>query len=195
MLMQLLYFSSFLTPILAAFLYKCKRPAMLGFMRRMTLSYSFRKLYIHMVTLYLIAFLFYHLSVFNRPLCLLPSTVIAMLTFSFSFSERTLRFVQHSRTFIAFCLIGMLSIIIPDLLPLGFTLIVLAVAAMFYPSRFIMDDFSKVSLWQSLPDVAVDKYFRWEMDVDARTLNIIRRFDKSKIHPDAIEDAEYVDEE
>jgi hypothetical protein len=89
----------------------------------------------------------------------------------------------------------MLSIIIPDLLPLGFTLIVLAVAAMFYPSRFIMDDFSKVSLWQSLPDVAVDKYFRWEMDVDARTLNIIRRFDKSKIHPDAIEDAEYVDEE
>jgi hypothetical protein len=46
-----------------------------------------------------------------------------------------------------------------------------------------------------LPDVAVDKYFRWEMDVDARTLNIIHRFDKSKIHPDAIEDAEYVDEE
>jgi hypothetical protein len=201
--MQYLYLLSFIIPPIVACFYKCKFKILQSFARRMTLSFHFRALYAYLMTLYLLAFHFWHLTVMHRPYCLLPSTVlIIMLTCSVDLSERIFRFLQHNHTFIAVCFAGLFGSLVPELLPLCYTMIVLAVAAMFYPSRYIMDDFNKIALWKSSPDAAYEKYFRWhpnevksevKPEVDVKILDIIQRFNKSKISPNAIEDADYVD--
>jgi hypothetical protein len=167
LLLQLLYFASFLTPLLAPFFYKCERTSMLTFYRRMTVSPSFRKLYTLVLTLYLLAFHFYHLSLYNHPSWLIPSTLMTLLTYSHSFCEHVFNLMQHKRAMLGCVTAAVLCLLIPAFLPLGFTTLVLAVAAVFYPSHLLRDEVASIAdkrrLWHEDPDIAIFKYFRWDL--------------------------------
>lgn len=219
LLMQILYLSSFITPILAPFLYKSKRPVMIDLYRRMTVSKSFRKLYSHVLTLYLLAFHFYYLSLFNHPSWLIPSTILTMLTYSHTFCEKIFNLIQNKRVLLVCVTAAILCLLVPAFLPLGFTVLVISVAAMFYPSHLLRNELSSIAekrqMWLDNPDAAVLKYFRWDlmegncirrkrpMVVEEilpiiEQLNALDRDDsyshKSfRIHPDAIEDAEFTE--
>ena len=97
-LFSILYLSSFVTPALAPLLYRNRRPSMTAFYRDMTMRVTFRRLYTRLLTLYLITFHFYHLSVFGHPLWLLPSTVITAMLFFPRLCVRILHYLQHRRS-------------------------------------------------------------------------------------------------
>lgn len=165
LIFQLLYLSSFLTPILAPILYRNKRPSMIAFYRNMATSHSFRKLFIRMLTLYLITFHFYHLSVYSHPLWLLPSTIITGMLFFSGLCDKLLHWLQQKRTMITVFCIGFLTLPIPELLPFGFTLLVISIAAVFYPCRQLTDlmfylDKRNTFLNGAEEDV-VNRYFTW----------------------------------
>jgi hypothetical protein len=166
-LIRILYFVSLLTPLLAPFLYKSKRPAMLTFYRRMTVSASFRKLYALVVTLYLLAFHFYHLSLFNHLAWLIPSTILTLLTYSHSFIEKMFNLMQHNRVMACCAIAAALCMLVPAFVPLSFTIIVIAVAAVFYPSHLLREEVAPIAdkrrLWDEDPDIALFKYFRWDL--------------------------------
>ena len=164
---QILYLSSFITPLLAPLLYKCKRPKMVDFYRRMSLSSSFRSLYTLMVTLYLLAFHFYHLSIYNHPTWLIPSTILTLLTYSHSFCEQVFNLIQNKRTLLGVTFAAIVCMLFPMFMPLGFTMIVLAVAAVFYPSRLHRTELitiaQKRDLWKNDTQEAIFRYFRWDL--------------------------------
>jgi ABC-type enterobactin transport system permease subunit len=139
---KILYFASFLLPMLAWLLYKSRRPAVRYFLRSMELRYSFRKIYTLMVLLFLIGFHFYHLSVFHHSLCLLPSSILVFMMYSHRRCERLFHYLQEPRTMLAVCVTGVLCMMSASFLPMGFTLIVAAEASAFYPDRAACRDSS-----------------------------------------------------
>ncbi len=165
LIFQLLYLFSFMTPILVPILYRNKRPSMIAFYCNMATRFTFRKLFIRMLTLYLITFHFYYLSVYGNALCLLPSTAITGLLFFTGFCEKLLRQLHHPRLFVTLSCIGFLTLPIPELLPLGFTLIVIGIASVFYPSRQLtesMCDLDSREVFVNAPDnEIVNRYFSW----------------------------------
>ncbi len=221
-LIQFFYLSSFITPILAPFLYKSKRPAMIDLYCRMTVSASFRKVYSHVLTLYLLAFHFYYLSLYNHPSWLIPSTILTMATYDHSYCEKIFNILQTKRTLLVSVTTAILCLIVPAFLPLGYTILTISIAAVFYPSHLLRNELSTIAekrqMWLDNPDDAVFKYFRWDLmeenkldkqepaETEVDTLPIIKQLDALdqdedchyqflKYNPDAIEDAEYVDEE
>ncbi len=201
LIFQLLYLSSFVTPILAPVLYRNKRPSMIAFYRNMATSHSFRKLFIRMLTLYLITFHFYHLSVYSHPLWLLPSTIITGMLFFSGLCDKLLHMLQQKRTLITVFCIGFLTLPIPELLPLGFTLLVISIAAVFYPCRQLTDSMSyldnrKAFLDSSDEDV-VNRYFTWPDWNNDKRANDIRKVIPDQLHRDkcaeAIEDADVIE--
>lgn len=165
LIFQLLYLSSFVTPMLAPILYRNQRPSMIAFYCNMATRFTFRKLFIRMLTLYLITFHFYHLSVYSNPLCLLPSTVITGLLFFSGFCDSLLRRLHRRRLLVTLFCIGFLALPIPELLPLGFTLLVIGIASIFYPSRQLTDsmfDFDNREAFVNGSDnEIVNRYFSW----------------------------------
>ncbi len=165
LIFQLLYLSSFVTPMLAPILYRNKRPSMIAFYCNMTTRFSFRKLFIRMLTLYLITFHFYHLSVYGNALCLLPSTVITGLLFFSGFCDKLLHRLHRRRLLVTLFCIGFLALPIPELLPLGFTLIVIGIASVFYPSRELIEsmyDFDRRKAFvNGSANEIVCQYFSW----------------------------------
>lgn len=165
LIFQLLYLSSFVTPMLAPILYRNKRPSMIAFYCNMATRFSFRNLFIRMLTLYLITFHFYHLSVYGNALCLLPSTIITGLLFFSGFCDKLLHRLHRGRLLVTLFCIGFLALPIPELLPLGFTLIVIGIASVFYPSRQLteaMYDFDSREAFVNVPDnEIVNQYFSW----------------------------------
>ena len=165
LIFQLLYLSSFVTPMLAPILYRNKRPSMIAFYCNMTTRFSFRKLFIRMLTLYLITFHFYHLSVYGNALCLLPSTVITGLLFFSGFCDKLLHRLHCRRLLVTLFCIGFLALPIPELLPLGFTMIVICIASVFYPSRDLIEsmyDFdSRKAFVNGSANEIVSQYFSW----------------------------------
>ncbi len=198
---QFLYFSSFVTPVLAPFLYKSRRPSMIAFYRRMTFSFSFRRLYTLMFTLYLVAFHFYHLSVYRQPQWLFPSTILVMLMYSPRISERMFHFMQDKQTLSAFCLPGILCMFFPQFLPLGFTVLVIAVAAVFFPSTHLRDSLLRedvrMDFLNGTPETVAGRYFRWSSlesvlsDSDTANCKTNSRFNRKS--PDVIEDVEVIE--
>lgn len=198
---QILYFSSLVTPALAPFLYRSRRPPMIAFYRKMTFNYGFRRLYALMLTLYLVAFHFYHLSVYRQPQWLLPSTILVMLMYSPHISERMFHFMQDRLTLLAFCLMGMLCMLFPQFLPLGFTILVVAVAAVFFPSSHLRDSLLKedvrMDFLKGTPESAVRRYFRWSLQESGQSDGFPtgRRNDSgiARKSPGMIEDAEGIE--
>lgn len=165
LIFQLLYLSSFVTPVLAPILYRNKRPSMIAFYRNMATRPTFRGLYLRMIVLYLITFHFYHLSVYSQPLWLLPSTVLTGLLFSTRIFDKLLHRLHHRRPLVTLFCVGFLTLPMPELLPLGFTLLVAGIAAVFYPggqltnSMFYLDN-RKVFLYSTDGEI-VNRYFSW----------------------------------
>lgn len=198
---QFLYFSSFVTPVLAPFLYRSRRPSMIAFYRRMAFSFGFRRLYTLMLTLYLVAFHFYHLSVYRQPQCLLPSTILVMLMYSPRICERMFHFMQDRLTLSAFCLLGILCMLFPQFLPLGFTLLVIVVAAVFFPSTHLRDSLLKedvrMDFLNGTPETVAGRYFRWSslesVLSDGCTANCKTASRFNRKCPDVIEDAEVIE--
>lgn len=198
---QFLYISSFVTPVLAPFLYKSRRPSMIAFYRRMTFSFSFRRLYTLMFTLYLVAFHFYHLSVYRQPQWLFPSTILVMLMYSPRISERMFHFMQDKLALLAFCLMGMLCMLFPQFLPLGFTLLIIAVASVFFPSIHLRDSLLKedarADFLNGAPDSVAGRYFRWSSQESGLSdyCTVSHKTDScfNRKCPDVIEDAEVIE--
>lgn len=164
-LFSILYLSSFVTPALAPMLYRNLRPSMTAFYRDMTMRGTFRRLYIRLLTLYLITFHFYHLSVFGHPFWLLPSTVITAMLFFPRLCVRILHHLQHRRTLVTVCCISFLCLPVAELLPLGFTMLVISLAAVFFPCRQLLSGMNDPDLRESFLDssdeAVTDKYFQW----------------------------------
>ncbi|MCM1511106.1 MAG: hypothetical protein NC116_10385 [Clostridium sp.] len=196
-----LYVSSFVTPVLAPFLYRSRRPSMIAFYRRMTFSFGFRRLYTLMLTLYLVAFHFYHLSIYRQPQWLLPSTVLVILMYSPRISERMFHFMQDRQTLPAFCLQGMFCLFFPQFLPLGFTVLVIAVAAVFFPSTHLRDSLLRedvrMDFLNGTPETVAGRYFRWSslesVLSDGCTANFKTNSRLNRKCPDVIEDAEVIE--
>jgi hypothetical protein len=188
---QFFYLTSFITPMLAPFFYKCKNPVIVDLFRRMTVQPNFRKLYMRLLTLYLLAFHFYHLTLFNHPTWLIPSTFLTLLTYYHFSCEKMFNLIQNQRVFLGCLTFAVLCMIVPAFLPLGFTILMISVAAVFYPSKLlrnaVMTIAEKRQLWWDYPEDAVLKYFRWDLMENVDT-NKVYNF-----HPDAIEDAEFTD--
>ena len=153
-----------------------------------------------MLTLYLITFHFYHLSVYGNALCLLPSTIITGLLFFSGFCDRLLHRLHRRRLLVTLFCIGFLALPIQELLPLGFTLIVIGIASVFYPSRQLvesMSDFDSREAFINGPDnEIVNRYFSWpEWNCVAGCKST--SMDKTKLIKDrcadAIEDAEVIE--
>lgn len=164
-LFSILYLSSFVTPALAPLLYRNHRPSMTAFYRDMAVRGTFRRLYIRLLTLYLITFHFYHLSVFGHPLWLMPSTVITAMMFFQGLCVRILHYHQRRRTLVTVCCISFLCLPIPELLPLGFTMLVTSLAAVFFPCRQLIVRMSDPALRESFLDASDEAvtgiYFQW----------------------------------
>lgn len=196
-----LYSSSFVTPVLAPLLYRSRRPSMIAFYRRMAFSYGFRRLYTLMVTLYLVVFHFYHLSVYKQPQWLLPSTILVTLMYSPHISGRMFLFMQDRLTLLAVCLTGMLCMLFPQFLPLGFTILVVAVAAVFFPSSHLRDSLlredARMDFLKGTPESVARRYFRWSLQESGQSDGFPtgRRNDSgfARKCPDMIEDAEVIE--
>lgn len=164
-LFNILYLSSFVTPALAPLLYRNRRPSMTAFYRDMTMRGTFRRLYTRLLTLYLITFHFYHLSVFGHPLWLLPSTVITAMLFFPGLCVRILHYLQYRRTLVTVCCISFLCLSLPELLPFGFTMLVTSLAAVFFPCRQLLSGMNDPKLRTSFLDASdeavTDLYFQW----------------------------------
>jgi hypothetical protein len=218
LLIEIAYLSALIVPLLAPVLYKNRRQSMIEFYRRMTVSYSYRRFYTRMLTIFLLAFHFYHLSVYNRPAWVMLSTVLTILTLSHKLCERAFGFIQHRWALTTCCVVALLLMIIPCCLPLGFTILVLAVASLFYPSRLFRDEIGtvkeKLQQWDDDPAGSIFRYFRWslaeEMEVESkkskdskRNRPIILEMPKStetdsstrkvQFQPEAVEDVEYIE--
>lgn len=200
LMFQLLYLSSFVTPILAPILYRNQRPSMIAFYCNMATRFSFRKLFIRMLTLYLITFHFYHLSVYGNSLCLLPSTIITGALFFSGFCEKLLLWLQHRRILVTLFCVGFLALPIPELLPFGFTLLVIGIASVFYPPRQLtqaMYDFeSRMAFINSSYNEIADRYFSWSerdciSDCNSASTDKVNLLKES--YADAIEDAEVIE--
>ena len=76
MLIKILYSLLLPTFLVVPFLYRNKRPAMLDFYYDMAMSFAFRKVYMRMLLLFLLAFHFYHLTIFRNHYDLIPSSVL-----------------------------------------------------------------------------------------------------------------------
>jgi hypothetical protein len=137
--MNILYITFLISPIAFMPLYRSKILAEIGFYRRMVLSTSYRKLFTLVIALWLMAFHFLHVSIFNEPTWLLPSTILAMAINSFRFCERMFYFMQNRLVILWISLIAIACFFIPFFLPMGFTLIILTMAALFYTSHRIRE--------------------------------------------------------
>ena len=115
--------------------------------------------------MYQITIQLYHMSVYGNAFCLLPSTVITGLLFFSGFCDKLLHRLHHRRLLVTLFCIGFLALPIPELLPLGFTLLVIGIASVFYPSRRLTDsmfDFdSREAFINGSDNEIVNRYFSW----------------------------------
>jgi len=127
------------TFLVAPFLYKSDRPSMVLFYRRMLGLYSMRRLYTLSLFLMLIAFHFYHLTIFKNHYDVIPSTALCFVLLSHRLCERTFHLLQHRRTLWAGMIVATVCLFVPHFYTLGVTLAAVLVAATFYPTKRARD--------------------------------------------------------
>ncbi len=199
MLIKILYSLLLPTFLVVPFLYRNKRPAMLGFYRDMAMSFAFRKVYTRMLLLFLLAFHFYHLAIFRNHYDLIPSSVLCFAMFSHGLCERCIYFLQDRRVLWAGMVLSLACLFIPHFMPLGVSLGVLLCGAVFYPSR-LLRSILVLPEWSHRPDnldglmELSELYFDWNESRDyALREEPVHR--QKHLFNDEIEDAEFVDVE
>lgn len=196
MLIKILYSLMLPTFLVVPFLYKNKRPAMLDFYYNMAMSFAFRKMYTRMLLLFLLAFHFYHLTIFRNHYDLIPSSVLCFAMFSHNLCERCIYFLHERRILWTGMVLTLTCLFIPHFMPLGVSIGVLLCGTVFYPSRLLR---SKLLLpeWSHRPESNDDLmeiselYFRWNKSADGgRQIPVSKQ---KHLFNDGIEDAEFVD--
>jgi len=110
-------------------------------------------------------------------------------------------FMQDRLTLLAVCLTGMLCMLFPQFLPLGFTILVVAVAAVFFPSSHLRDSLlredARMDFLKGTPESVARRYFRWSLQESGQSDGFPtgRRNDSgfARKCPDMIEDAEVIE--
>lgn len=115
MLIKILYSLLLPTFLVVPFLYRNKRPAMLDFYCNMAMSFAFRKMYTRMLLLFLLAFHFYHLTIFQNHYDLIPSSVLCFAMFSHPLCERCIYFLQERRILWAGMVLSLACLFYPAL--------------------------------------------------------------------------------
>lgn len=194
MLIKILYSLMFPTFLVVPLLYKNKRPAMLVFYRNMAMSFAFRKVYTKMLLLFLLAFHFYHLTIFQNHYDLIPSSVLCFAMFSHSLCERFIYFLQDCRVLWVGMVLSLTCLFIPHFMPLGFSIGVLLCGTVFYPSR-LLRDLMLLTECAYRPDCYEDLlelselYFRWDESGNSMLQESER--ERKHVFNEEIEDAEF----
>lgn len=196
MLIKILYSLLLPTFLAVPFLYKSRRPAMLAFYRNMTMSFAFRKVYTRMLLLFLLAFHFYHLTIFQNHYDLIPSSVLCFAMFSHGLCERCICFFQERRVLWTGMVLSLACLFIPHFLPLGVSIGVMLCGTVFYPSR-LLRDMPLLSGWTDRPESHDDLmeiyelYFRWDRTGIRKRQDIAYR--RNHLDNEGIEDADFVE--
>lgn len=194
MLIKILYSLMLPTFLVVPFLYKSRRPAMLDFYRNMTISFAFRKVYTRMLLLFLLAFHFYHLTIFRNHYDLIPSSVLCFAMFSHGLCERCIYFLQERRALWAGMVLSLACLFIPHFMPLGVSIGVLLCGTVFYPPRQskFMPFLSGLADYPESHDELMEiykLYFRWDKSGSRRPQNPMLK--RKHLLNDEIEDAEF----
>lgn len=196
MLIKILYSLLLLTFLVVPFFYKSKRPAMLDFYCKMAMSFAFRKVYTRMLLLFLLAFHFYHLTIFRNHYDLIPSSVLCFAMFSHSLCERCIYFLQERRVLWTGMVLSLACLFIPHFIPLGVSIGVLLCGTVFYPSRMLRDILSVAEMMKrpesrdDLEEIA-DRYFCWGNSKSNWQQKSMRG--RKHLPNDEIEDTEFVE--
>ena len=196
MLIKILYSLLLPTFLVVPFLYKSKRPAMLDFYCNMAMSFAFRKVYTRMLLLFLLAFHFYHLAIFQAHYDLIPSSVLCFVLFSHNLCERCIYFLQECRVLWAGMVLSLACLFIPHFMTLGVSIGVLLCGTVFYPSRMLRDILFVAEMTKrpenrnDLEEIA-DWYFCWGNSKSGRQHKFMRG--RKHLPNDGIEDAEFVE--
>lgn len=199
MLIKILYSLLLPTFLVVPFLYRNKRPAMLCFYRDMAMSFAFRKVYTRMLLLFLLAFHFYHLTIFRNHYDLIPSTVLCFAMLSHNLCERCIYFLQDRRVLWTGMVLSLACLFIPQFMPLGVSIGVMLCGTVFYPSR-LLRNILLLPEWLHRPDCHEDMveiselYFRWDKPKRGSD-DCLSEPVRKRRHPsdDVIEDAEFVE--
>lgn len=199
MLIKILYSLLLLTFLVVPFIYKNKRPSMLCFYRDMAMSFAFRKVYTRMLLLFLLAFHFYHLTIFRNHYDLIPSSVLCFAMFSHNLCERFIYFLQERRVLWVGMVLSLACLFFPYFMPLGFSIGVLLCGTVSYPSR-LLRNILLLPEWVHRPECYEDLlelselYFDWN---EVRNYALREKPARSQKHlfNDEIEDADFVDVE
>lgn len=197
MLIKILYSLLLPTFLVVPFLYKNKRPAMLDFYYNMAMSFAFRKVYTRMLLLFLLAFHFYHLTIFRNHYDLIPSSVLCFVMFSHPLCERCIYFLQERRILWAGMVLSLACLFIQHFMPLGVSIGVLLCGTVFYPSR-LLRNILLLPEWDNRPDCHEDMveiselYFDWNESGNYALREKPARRQRHLLN-DEIEDAEFVE--
>lgn len=168
---------------------------MLDFYCNMAMSFAFRKVYTRMLLLFLLAFHFYHLTIFRNHYDLIPSSVLCFAMFSHPLCERCIYFLQERRVLWAGMVLSLACLFIPHFMPLGVSIGVLLCGTVFYTSRMLRDILSVTGMKKrpksrdDLEEIA-DWYFCWGNSKSNGQHKPMRG--RKHLLNDEIEDAEFV---
>lgn len=135
---MLIYFYPAIISLVGRFCYKRDSERMQKFYRRMSLSYSARRLFANTLLMLMLIFNFWYLHVFGVDKVFCIATVLCGVLFSFSTAERIIYRLQTAGgLFLAFT--AMLAcVVIPQTWPIAMCLYILTVGSFFYPSKKLM---------------------------------------------------------
>lgn len=109
---------------------------MLAFYDNMIWRKSARKFYTLTFTLFLIAFHFYYLTIFENHYDVIPSTALCYVLLSHKMFERIIRFLQNPQIYFCALMITVASLFISHLFALGVSFGIIMLATVFYPAKW-----------------------------------------------------------
>lgn len=195
MWIKFLYLFSSLTFLVAPLFYKNKRFPMIVFYYNMINRHSYRKLYTRVLTLFLLMFHFYYMTIFRNHYDVIPSSTLCFLMLSHPFCERALHCLQHKRILWAAMVFTLACLFIPHFFPLGYSLGVLVCGAVFYPSRIFQNGLDNFCFGEKPYDRLANLYFEWNLtESDRHKAENFHIRNKRKWNlPEDIEDAEIIE--
>ena len=148
----LIYFYPAITSLVGAYCYKRDSRRMQKFYRRMSLSYSARRLFANGLLLLMLIFNFWYLHAFGVDKMFCIATVMCGVMFSFRTAERVIYRLQTAEG-LALAFTAMLAcVVIPHIWPVAMCIYILTVGSFFYPSKKLM---SKLSSPKQFTELAV----------------------------------------
>ena len=143
-------------------LYKSRRRFMATFYDAMTRSIKARKLYVQAFLILLLLFHYVYTSGHPGEFGVLLSTIVCAVMFSFKRVDRWLRsLLDRPRLFVKFALAALVIGFVPHLYTMAVTASFLLLAALFYPSVWVMskwNDMHKIAGWVKHPEKLAGSY-------------------------------------